>query len=325
MTKSKESSEPIKGSTSLIRRVPTPMQTKFCRSAQEFHEDRALSLHGVDPRTLHGDNDILDKEWTNVFTCPKPGPGSSKKVKAYHVKPQFAEALVQKHWAVYQEGPVMYEIGQQFAKAFAMENCVAAKSGKKKEDYVIDWAHFAERAMKNSEDRHHLANKRKRWEDHMLQKLGPRDGHGCSFGREDSWTTLQETRRIEYEQGHRNQVIRIKQAAHDRMAKAEGLVEDAKMKLDAATRELHRAEGAQSHSIYVTALQGEISSLSSEYDRERLLKLMESFKGTGEEDLSKLQQSVEDAKVCHVLEFPYIAQVFVLYCLPLCNNLSIMD
>ena len=84
-------------------------------------------MTGVDPHHLHGSNNISDKVWDGVFTCPKPVQGSYKKVKAYHVKPKFAEELVKRRWDVYQEGPFMYEIGVQFSKAFALENCPTSK------------------------------------------------------------------------------------------------------------------------------------------------------------------------------------------------------
>ena len=60
--------------------------------------------------------------WDAILTCPKTVQGSSKKVKAYHVRPEFSEDLVRHHWVVYQEGPFMYERDMQFAKAFALEN-----------------------------------------------------------------------------------------------------------------------------------------------------------------------------------------------------------
>ena len=52
------------------------------------------------------------KSEVRCFLAPKPSLGTTtKKIKAYHVKPEFGEALVHHHWDVYQEGPFMYEIG----------------------------------------------------------------------------------------------------------------------------------------------------------------------------------------------------------------------
>lgn len=59
----------------------------------------------------------------------------------------------------------MYEVGTQFAKAFALENYTEATSTPSK--HQIAWVAFAERAMKAWEERHNLQSKIKRWEEQM--------------------------------------------------------------------------------------------------------------------------------------------------------------
>ena len=59
----------------------------------------------------------------------------------------------------------MYEVGIQFAKAFALGNCTTTTSTPGK--HQIAWVAFAEREMKALEERHNLQSKIKRWEDQM--------------------------------------------------------------------------------------------------------------------------------------------------------------
>ncbi|MCO5591249.1 hypothetical protein L7F22_045230 [Adiantum nelumboides] len=155
------SKHPIQASSSLVRNIEPPLHTKFCRLVEEFHMEHGLPLEGVDPRSLIGNNDISGEDWQAIFICPKPISGSQKKVKSYHVRTEFLQKLVWRHWDVYQEGPFMYEVGNQFAKVFALENC--SEFGK----HQISWANFAKRAMRASEERHNLQNKIKRWEEQM--------------------------------------------------------------------------------------------------------------------------------------------------------------
>lgn len=100
------------------------------------------------------------------------------------------------------------------------------------------------------------------------------------------------------EHAHFNQISGMKTGVQERVTVAKELLHGAKATLDAAIAELHRAEGAQCHRSFVNQFQGEISSLSSEFDRERLLKLMVSFQGPGEEDIQQLHDKVAKAKVC---------------------------
>lgn len=216
--------------TAIIKNVAPPKHNMFCFFAQEFHEERGLSLEGVDPQSLHGENDILDKEWNDVFTCPKPGPRSNKKVKAYFVKQDFVEALVHRHWDVYQEGPIMYEIGQQFAKAFSMENSPMARTSPKKEDYKICWALFAKTTMKSSEERHNLANKRKRWEEYMHAKSGQSNVHSWSFKIDDLSMGVQEPVCTQFVQVEKIEIFGMKFRVLGRLSLAKQYVEEAKNK-----------------------------------------------------------------------------------------------
>ena len=79
----------------------------------------------------------MKKDWVAVFTCPMPITRSNKKVKAYHVRPKFAEKLVHHHWDVYQEVSFNHEMGLQFAKAFVMENYSFARIGSTKDINII--------------------------------------------------------------------------------------------------------------------------------------------------------------------------------------------
>ena len=95
---------------------------------------------------------------------------SSKKVKAYLVRPKLAEKLVHRHWDVYQEGPFNHEVGLHFSKAFAIEICSLVNTGSIKDINIIAWAPFAEQAMRSLEERHNIENKRGRWEEKMSGK-----------------------------------------------------------------------------------------------------------------------------------------------------------
>lgn len=294
MGRSTSSSQRTEGSTSIIKNVSPPLQTRFCRYANEFHEDRGLSLDGVDPRSIHGNNDINDKQWSEVFACPKPALGTTKKVKAYHVRPEFAAALVHRHWDVYQEGPFMYEIGQQFAKAFALENCVAAITGTTAIDCTIAWAHFAERAMKNSEERHHLQNKRKKWDEQMKTKVNQSVEQDQSFkGKEEFKYT---SRSVRFSATDLIRMCKMKEETQERLSVAKSTLQTATDAVEDSIKKLHIAEGKK-QSTCASNLQSEIMELSSESDRQRLLVFMEKMRANVEVDILELEHKVQISKV----------------------------
>lgn len=291
MGRSTSSSQRIEGSTSIIKNVSPPLQTQFCRYATEFHEDRGLSLDGIDPKSIHGNNDIKDKQWNEVFSCPKPALGTTKKVKAYHVRPEFAEALVHRHWDVYQEGPFMYEIGQQFAKAFALENCVAAITGTAAVDYTIAWAHFAERAMKNSEERHHLQNKRKKWAEQMKTQ-SVEQVQSVKLNEEFKHTY----RPVRFTATELIRMCKMKEEAEGRLTVAKSTLQTATDAVEDAVKKLHIAEG-QKQNTCASKLQSEIMELSLESDRQRLLDFIEKMRANVEVDVIELEHKVQISKV----------------------------
>lgn len=303
MVKSTSSRQASEISTSVIKNVVPPRHTKFCRFAQEFHEERGLSLVGVDPRSLSGNSDILEKEWDAVFTCPMPLPGHMKKVKAYHVRPEFAEKLVHRHWDVYQEGPFNYEVGVQFAKAFAMENCIASRTGPKKEIYIIAWAPFAEKAMKSSEERHNIENKKNRWQDQMGgkgKKLKRDDGSTRSTKTDEVWPGVQEGLMFLFEDEEKQQLGNMKNSAQERLKMAKAALEDAHTQVEVEVRDLHRCEGAQQTFNMATMIQSEISSLQDQETRDRILALMSKFPAKPLKDIAQLEKDVAEAKVKHL-------------------------
>lgn len=299
--------------SSIIKRVLPPKQTKFCRYADEFQVERGLSITGMDPRTLVGDKSILEKEWDAVFTCPMPVTGTNKKVKAYHVRPEFAEKLVHRHWDVYQEGPFNHEVGLLFAKAFAVENCPAARTGPTKEIYTIAWAPFAEQAMKSSEERHNIENKRRRWEDQMSGKTRVshlEEGSTRSTKTADAWAGLPSPQVKLFEDEEKQQIHSLKRFTQDRLQVARTAVEVARSRVDVAVRDLHRAEGAQQSSSIATMLQGEITSMQDQETRGRLLALMSQLQANPLNNIAQLEETVLEAKVSH------LSLMYSLVCLP---------
>ena len=273
----------------------------------------SLMKIGVDPRSLHGKSEILDENWYSVFTCPKPLPGNHKKVKSYHVKEQFAEQLVHHHWEVYQEGPWMYEIGHQFAKAFALENCEAAKEASDKKGYVIAWAQFAERAMKSSKERHNLANKCKKWEAAMNNRLNV-GGLGASDPIHAGVPLRALGRSMQFDKMQLQEIIDMGTRADDRVKMEKQNLDSSKMVVEVAMHDLHYAEGRKSNNSMVNALQAKINVLKEDLERQRLISLITKLREEGQADLQSLELNVVRSKVSHFIH---------VWCLS-CKNLSDM-
>ena len=248
----------------------------------------------------------FEEEWEDVFICPKPVQGSQKKVKAYHARSEFLQKLVWRHWDVYQEGPFMYEVGIQFAKAFALENCTTATSTPGK--HQIAWAAFAERAMKASEERHNLQSKINRWEDQMSGR-----GRG-------SRTTAASTRSSVKTEGmsvplssvptggclvqlgeEDSRVLSImKNIAEGRLQVSKSRLEDAKKQVEDEVKELHRAEGAKKSNTLAIKLQTEIDCMQDAADRQRLINLISQFSCTPADNIVELEAKVDMAKVLDI-------------------------
>ena len=284
------------------------MHSKFCRLAEEFHTERGLPLEGVDPRSLSGNNDISDEVWEAVFTCPRPVPGSQKKVKAYHARSEFLQKIVSRHWDVYQEGPFMYEVGTQFAKAFALENCREASSSPGK--HQIAWAVFAERAMKASEERHNLQSKMKRWEEQMSGRgLGSRTTAAStrSSVRTEKMPSLPLSSvptggcLVQLEEDDIRVLEVMKNIAETRVQDCKSRLEDAKKQVENEVRELHRAEGAQGSNTLAMKLQMQIDCMQDPVDRQRLIDLIGEFSSSPLEKIAELEAKVAMAKVLHIL------------------------
>ena len=250
----------------------------------------------MDPRTLRGKNDISSKDWSDVFSCPKPesaqGTGAARRVKCYNVKMEHLERLIHRHWDVYQQEPNNYEIGLLFAKAFALENCTAAKQAsttEEKERYTIAWAHFAEEVMQNAEAKQNISAKRKKWEE--IQDLKTPTSYKTDVGMSGTHAgtaymkapySTEELQNIESMGSLANQAF---------LTTKEG-VEKAHQDVDDACRDLHRAEGTlEGRSSVRLYLESQMKSMKSEEERAPLRKMLEELQPTV--DIHNLRTKVD--------------------------------
>ena len=238
-----------------------------------------------------------------------PVTGSSKKVKAYHVRPEFAEKLVHRHWDVYQEGPFNHKVGLQFAKAFPMESCSFVRTGSMKDINIIAWAPFAEQAMRSSEERHNIENKRRRWEEKMSEKTRVshlEEGSTRPTKTVDEWAGLPPPHVKGFEDEEKQQIHSLQRFIQDRLQAAKAIVAEAKSKVDAAVRDLHRAEGAQQSSTIASKLGLEIQCMQDDEVRSRLLALMSQIESNPLNNIAQLEATKVQAEVSHFFHTTFI-------------------
>ncbi|MCO5566298.1 hypothetical protein L7F22_019974 [Adiantum nelumboides] len=257
----------IQASSSLVRNIKPPLHTKFYRLAEEFHRERGLPLDGVDPHSLIGNNDIFEEDWAAVFVCPKPIPGSQKKVKAYHVWTEFLQKLVRRHWDVYQEGP------------------------------------FIE-GNESLRERHNLQNKIKRWEEQMSGR--GRGSKTTTASTRSSLKTKgtsiplssvpTEGCLVQLAEEDSKALAKMKNIAEERLQDYKSRLEGAKKQVENQVRELHREEGAQSSNTLAIKLQTEIDCMQDHVARQRLVDLIGQFLSTTKENLAKLEAKMARAK-----------------------------
>ena len=85
-----------------------------------------------------------------------------------------------------------------------------------------------------------------------------------------------------------------------RVVEARSAINNAKMQVDLAVCNLHRAEGAQQSSSIATKLEVEIVSIQDEEIHGQLLALMSQLQGNPVNNIAQLEQIVLEAKVSHL-------------------------
>ena len=94
------------------------------------------------------------------------------------------------------------------------------------------------------------------------------------------------------------EIANTKANVEQRVAEAKAAVDNAKMEVELAVRDLHRAKGAQQSNAFVTQIQKEIDVMIDQAAQQRLIHLLEQFQVSPVEHIVESQNKVATAKVC---------------------------